>query len=379
MTTPDRRGDAREPDDTPVTEDDVEAPPDLDGAGGQGGTPGPDAAEAHDASDPHDAPDLDDAPEHRDTAGPDEAPGADDAPGRGGPAEPDEVPEHGDPVEAHEAPGHDRPGERDDAADAEHAPGHVPEPDETLTSDGGHQPSGWRVLARALRPRATRAQLLAGVLCAALGFALVVQVRQTSDADLAGLRQADLVRILDETTTRGEALAREAADLQRERDELISGSDRRQAALDALQRAAETQGILTGRLPAQGPGIVVTLTEPDGAITPVTMLNLLEELRNAGAEAIELNGQRITASSAFTGTPGAVEVDGTALSAPYRWTAIGDPDTMATALQIPGGAMTAVRSNGGQGTIDRQDVLEITALRALPDPVYATPVPPQEG
>src|SRR5690606_18391203 len=126
------------------------------------------------------------------------------------------------------------------------------------------EPSGWRPLARALRPRATRAQLLAGVLCALLGFALVVQLRQTNDADLAGLRQTDLVRILDETTPRGDALAREANDLQRERDELVSGSDRRQAALDALERAAATQGILTGRLPAQGPGIVVTLTEPNG-------------------------------------------------------------------------------------------------------------------
>ncbi|GEL97224.1 hypothetical protein CTE05_07710 [Cellulomonas terrae] len=238
-------------------------------------------------------------------------------------------------------------------------------------------PSGWAVLGRALAPRATRAQLVTAVLCAVLGFALVAQVRQSGETDLAGMRQGDLVRILDETTNRGDALAREAADLARERDDLLSGSDRRQAALDALRRSAETQGILAGRLPAEGPGVIVTLTESDRPIKPFTMLNMLEEMRNAGAEAIQLNDQRITASSAFTGTAGAVVLDGVELSAPYRWIAIGDPDNIAPALQIPGGAMAQVRNNGGKGTVDRLDLVEVDAVRAVPDPVYATPVPPQ--
>ncbi|WP_456824713.1 DUF881 domain-containing protein [Cellulomonas sp. P5_E12] len=238
-------------------------------------------------------------------------------------------------------------------------------------------PSGWVVLGRALRPRMNRAQVLAGVLCAVLGFALVAQVRQSSGADLAGMRQGDLVRILDETTNRGDALARESADLARERDDLLSGSDRRQAALDALRRSAETQGILTGRLPAEGPGVTVTLTEPDGLIKPITMLNMLEELRNAGAEAVQLNDRRVTASSSFTGTGGAVVLDGVALTAPYRWIAIGDPDIIAPALQIPGGAMAQVRNNGGRGTVDSADKVVVDAIRDVPDPRYATPVPPE--
>jgi uncharacterized protein YlxW (UPF0749 family) len=249
---------------------------------------------------------------------------------------------------------------------------------ETQAADA-ERPTGWAVLGRALAPRANPAQLVAGVLCAVLGFALVAQVRQSGETDLVGLRQDDLVRILDETTTRGDALARESADLARERDDLLSGSDRRQAALDALRRSAETQGILTGRLPAEGPGVVVTLVDQPGYIKPITMLNMLEELRNAGAEAIQLNDQRITASSAFTGTAGAIVLDGVALSPPYRWIAIGDPDSIAPALQIPGGAMAQVRLNGGNGDVESSDLVEVSALRAVPEPVYATPVPPVGG
>ncbi|WP_051681539.1 DUF881 domain-containing protein [Cellulomonas sp. HZM] len=275
-------------------------------------------------------------------------------------------------VPAVDGPGADDPGADDPRADD-------PRADDGPVVEQVEPSDGWPRLWQALRPRATRAQVLAGLLCAALGFALVVQVRQTNDASLSGLRQADLVRILDETTARGDALAKEVDDLRDQRDQLASGSDKQQAALDALRRSAETQGILTGRLPAQGSGVVVTLTEPSGEIKPATMLNMLEELRNAGAEAIDLNGERITASSAFAGVPGAVTLDGTVLHAPFVWTAIGDPDTIATALQIPGGALATVRSNGGEGTVQRRDEVEIRSVRELDEPRFATPSPAAAG
>jgi len=236
------------------------------------------------------------------------------------------------------------------------------------------QRSGWARLGHAMRPRTTPGQLMAAGLCALLGFALVAQVQQTTDTQLGALRQNDLVRLLDETTTRTGELEQESLDLQRERDELLSGSDRQQAALDAARRTAAMQGILTGRLPATGPGVRITLTEPEGEIRPATMLHVLEELRNAGAEAMELNGQRITASSAFTGTRGDVVLDGSRLESPFRWSVIGDPDTIAPALEIPGGALVRVRADGGRGTVEKSDRVDVTALRELPDPVHATPV-----
>ena len=242
-------------------------------------------------------------------------------------------------------------------------------------SPGAAPRSGWSRLAHAMRPRTTQGQLITAALCALLGFALVVQVRQTSDTQLGSLRQNDLVRLLDETTTRTDELEQESLDLQRERDELLSGSDRQQAALDAARRTAAMQGILTGRLPATGPGVRITLTEPDGEIRPATMVHVLEELRNAGAEAMELNDHRITASSAFTGARGAVELDGTVLQSPFRWTVIGDPDTIAPALEIPGGALVRVRLDGGRGTVEKSDQVEVQATRVLTDPVHASPAP----
>jgi len=193
------------------------------------------------------------------------------------------------------------------------------------------------------------------------------------------LRQSDLVRILDETTQRATQLEREAAALERTRLELLTGSDQQQAALDAATKTATTLGILSGRLPAEGPGIELTISESSGSIPALTLFNVLEELRNAGAEAVQLNGHRLVASSYFVDSARGVEVDGVALTPPYRWLAIGSPSTMGPALEIPGGAMAAVRNAGGRGTPVARDLVEVSATGVVPDPEFATPAPVGEG
>lgn len=335
-----------------------------------------------------DAPTVDDATAADDAGAADDATGADEATGADSAVIGAEGAVTGDGAAADEVAAPPAGGAVPGGAPADAAPTSEPAPPTAVPAAArttapaapaadAHRPerSAWGRLAHAMRPRTTTGQLLTAALCALLGFALVVQVRQTTDTQLGALRQDDLVRLLDETTSRSDELAQEAADLQREHDELLSGSDRQQAALDAARRNAATQGILTGRLPATGPGVEVLLTEAEPSIRAATMLHVLEELRNAGAEAIQLNDQRVTASSAFTGSAGAVVLDGVTLAPPYRWLVIGEPDTIATALEIPGGALASVRLDGGRGTVETRDRVDVTALRRLPDPVHATPVP----
>ncbi|HEY8720586.1 DUF881 domain-containing protein [Pengzhenrongella sp.] len=239
-------------------------------------------------------------------------------------------------------------------------------------------PTARRRLLHALLPHRSRAQFLAALLCGLLGFALVVQVRQTNVEGLSVLRQSDLVRILDETTQRATDLERESAALERTRQELLTGSNQQQAALDAATKTATTLGILSGRLPAEGPGIELTISESSGSIPALTLFNVLEELRNAGAEAIQINDHRLVASSYFVDTDGGIEVDGITLTAPYRWIVIGDPATMGPALEIPGGAMAAVRNAGGNGTPAAHNLVEVSATRPVHEPEFATPVPAEK-
>ncbi|WP_432511172.1 DUF881 domain-containing protein [Kineococcus sp. SYSU DK001] len=247
---------------------------------------------------------------------------------------------------------------------------------------GGPRPRPWRRLWRAASPRVTRGQVLAGVLCAALGFGFAVQVRQTSTSGLADLRESDLVRILDDTTERGDRLAGEVQELEATRRELTEGSDQARAAEEAAAARAQEFGLLAGTLPARGPGIVATVTDPAGSLRSTNFIQLVQELRDSGAEGIQVGRTRVVAQTAFTDAPagsGGVLVDGTLERSPYVVTVIGDPPTLATALDIPGGVRETLRSAGADLDVRQapgEDGVSITALHAVSAPQYARPAPP---
>lgn len=221
------------------------------------------------------------------------------------------------------------------------------------------------------------------LLCALLGFAVVVQVRSTQDAGLDGLRQSDLVRILDDVTERADRLRTEARDLELTRTRLADGTTGTRAALEEAKRQAEVLGILAGTLPASGPGISLTITDPKSDVASDVLLDTLQELRDAGAEAVEIRSfdgtaVRVVAGTSFADPPEGdpatgVSVDGTAMTPPYGFRVIGDSRTLAAALDIPGGVLDVLRQRGAQGVVEQQDDVVITSLRAAPSPRYARP------
>lgn len=226
------------------------------------------------------------------------------------------------------------------------------------------------------RPRLPRrSQLLVGVLCAALGFALAVQVHTTrSQPGLAGARQEDLVRILDDLTACGERLSAEADTLRATRDRLAAGGDQSNAAIDEARQRAATLGILAGTAPATGSGVVLTVTDPQSTVRSDVLLDALEELRDAGAEAVAISGVRVGASTYLVDRDGGIEVDGRVLRSPYVFEVIGDASTLAAAMDIPGGVLDTVRRRpGAAATVDQRQRVDITALRPLPSPRYARP------
>lgn len=217
--------------------------------------------------------------------------------------------------------------------------------------------------------------LLIVLLCVAVGFALAVQVRQTQEDTYATMRQDDLIRLLDELSVRNRELTEEGVELRRELSELESGSSSRAAAQEAAEQQARVQGILAGALPVVGPGIELVVHDPSAQVSAPTFVTVLEELRNAGAEAIELGGQRVTASTWLGTRSGGLLVNGVEISPPYTWRAIGDPQTLAVALDIPGGALASIRGAGAAAEVRQLDRVEITSVRELEQPEWATPVP----
>jgi len=231
-------------------------------------------------------------------------------------------------------------------------------------------------LRAALFGRPTRAQLIVALLCGLLGFGLVTQVHATSaSGGLGAARTDDLVGILADLNSRGDRLRAEIADLQAREQRLRSGSGHDQAALDEARSRLRTLGVLTGTLPARGPGIILTITDPGKRVRAAVLLDAVEELRDAGAEALQLSGVRVVASTALLDAPGGgIEVGGRHVFAPYRLAAIGGTDTLGQALAIPGGVLDTVDGYAGtHATVTRSAHLTVTALQPLTRPRYARP------
>ena len=241
--------------------------------------------------------------------------------------------------------------------------------------DTGEDSFVWQRLALMARPRATKANALAALLAILLGFAVATQVRQNQVLGLESLRQADLVTILDNATQLSARLDQNARELQATRDELISGSTNGAAALTAAQERLDTLRVLAGTAQAHGPGIRMTISDPGAKVTPPLLLDAIEELRDAGAEAIQVGSARVVASSYFGQAGSGIEVDGTTVTDPYVILAIGDPQTLSSAMQIPGGLSENVRQLGASITITQSTKLVVGALHTLREPRYARPVP----
>jgi uncharacterized protein YlxW (UPF0749 family) len=251
-----------------------------------------------------------------------------------------------------------------------------PEPPETPAP--GPEPDGRSRLLAALRRPASRGQVAAGVLLAVLGFAAVVQVQSNSeDATYVGARQDELIELINSLSLASQRAEEEISSLEETRNSLLNDTEARRTALERARQQADELGILAGTVPAVGPGLRVTVDDGGGAVGAGVLINGIQELRDAGAEAIEINDSvRIVAQTAVRDDDdGGVVVDGRKVSAPYVIEAIGAPDTLAGGLTIAQGFVAEVERAGGEATLEEVDRVEVASVRDPGSAEYADPAP----
>jgi len=210
----------------------------------------------------------------------------------------------------------------------------------------------------------SRRQGVVGLLLAVVGFALVTQVTSYGvDDTYAGYRQQALIDVLNGlagTTRRAEG---EIARLEETREELRNDSSSEQAALEEARREARTLEILAGVVPVTGPGIRVTITEETGQVDIDSMLDTVQEMRTAFAEAMQLNGEvRVIAQTSFEDAPGGIYVDGRLLEPPYVLDVIGDPHTLHGGLTFPEGPIDQLELDGAAVQVEELDSLDIESI-----------------
>lgn len=220
-------------------------------------------------------------------------------------------------------------------------------------------------------------RLAVALACGLLGFLLVAQVRATESIGdrLQAERSEDLARILSELTAQSDRLQQEITELRLTLVGFETSAEREELARRSLQRRLDDLRILTGVSPVEGEGVVLTVEDPAGQVTQDVFVDTVQELRDAGAEAIAVNDVRLVASSAFATRNERVVLDRQPLEAPYRVVAIGPAQTIAAALAIPGGAIDTLQLSGEvTATVETRSDLVVPAVGEPPSFVFGEPV-----
>lgn len=205
-------------------------------------------------------------------------------------------------------------------------------------------------------------QLSLTIICLVLGLLLVVQLRSqgsTQQIDSPEDWERVVVDLIDNNTRLRE-------EIQALQDELagLRAINGRGALLQSLVDEANLLRIANGLVEVSGPGVDVVVSGP---ITVLDLQDLVNELRNAGAEALSVNGQRVVTWSAISTDGVYITVDGQPVLPPYRLEAIGAAQTMETALLRPGGLISLLQQ------ADERVSIEVHPRQKMTLPVYDQP------
>ena len=230
----------------------------------------------------------------------------------------------------------------------------------------------WRALAHP-----GRGQVIAAVILFVVGVGGAMQIRLNSADDAyTNARREDLIQILDGLGAESRRLESEIGELQQTKTNLQSGADSRRVAQEESELRLDELSILAGTVPAKGPGISMRISDPDRKVTASVLLDAVQEMRDAGAEVIEFNGQVRVVASTWFGTDGTdLIVDGQRLQRPITMKAIGDSHSLEEAARFRGGLVSEITGPriGGAVSIERLDDLEIASLHSPAENQYARP------
>ena len=186
------------------------------------------------------------------------------------------------------------------------------------------------------------AQLALTAVLFILGVLVVAQFRsQAADPGLSALSVSELTELVANVTTRNNQLREEIATLERQRATVAAAVARGDTS--STQIRSDLNRVLgwSGVLPVTGSGIRITV---NGPLPGDAIELLLNELRNAGAEAAAIGGVRIVPGVVATGPAGAVVVRGVPLVDPVVLSAVGQPQVLAGSLGRAGGPIAQINA-----------------------------------
>ncbi|HET7180771.1 MAG TPA: DUF881 domain-containing protein [Candidatus Limnocylindrales bacterium] len=196
--------------------------------------------------------------------------------------------------------------------------------------------------ARAAALGRSNSRLAVALVAGILGVLAIGQLRgQAGVPGLSGLSSTELTQLIANLNAGNDRLRDELSDLQRQEQKLKEAHDRGQTTVGDLGTDLSRIRAWSGLTPVTGQGISILIT---GQIGGDGVEDLLNELRNAGAEGIAVDGVRIVTGSVVAGAPDGLSVENHAIGATFEIRAIGSPQILTGTLTRTGGVIAQVTS-----------------------------------
>lgn len=181
-------------------------------------------------------------------------------------------------------------------------------------------------------------QLTLAAVALLIGVLVVGQIRsQDRPTEVGSLSPQELSARIEALSAANSDLRAGLADARGQLADYRNAEAQGQSALDVSREELRRLRAWSSLDPVDGQGIVVVVT---GSLDEIAVNDLINELRNAGAEALAIDGVRITAHSVAAHGTTSLEIDGVPIGRSFRLSAIGDPDGLLAALERPGGLIS---------------------------------------
>lgn len=183
-------------------------------------------------------------------------------------------------------------------------------------------------------------RLTVAAVAALLGILAVGQLRgQAGVPGLSNLSATELTQLIANLTTGNDLLRDEIAELSRQQADLQAANDRGETTAGELERDLARIRAWAGLTAVTGQGVTILVRGPMGGDGVEELIN---ELRNAGAEAIAVDGVRVVMGVVVAGAPGALSVENQAIGEAFEIQAIGSPQILTGTLTRTGGVIAQV-------------------------------------
>ncbi len=230
---------------------------------------------------------------------------------------------------------------------------------------------GWD--RRPTDPHRLASRLSVAAVAVLLGFLVIGQLRgQAGVPGLSALSATELTQLIANLTTGNDQLRSEIGELQRQESHLVDTKQRGETTVDELTADLERIRAWSGITPVTGQGIVITI---QGQVGGDGVEDLLNELRNAGAEAVAVAGVRVVGGIVVAGAPGELSIENEAIGDAFEIKAIGSPQILTGTLTRTGGVIAQVGTTYPQArlTVTPIDSMTLPASNRTAPPTYAQP------